>query len=86
MMNNAVQNDFIQRINDVYRECYGFQNFGSTTEFYDEDGVVLMAATQESPENINFAFADDENFDFITQNGGADDAFEDENDEEVRNA
>lgn len=56
---NNVENSFIQRINDVYEKCSGFETYGSTTEFYDEDGVVLMTATEEDSNKIAFVFVED---------------------------
>ena len=61
---NNIENEFIKKINDVYDKCYGSETFGNVTEFYDEDGVVLMTSTEEG-EKITFKFSegnDEENF------------------------
>lgn len=59
-----VQNKFIEKITQVHEKCSGFETYGSTTEFYDEDGVVLMTATEEGGK-ITFAFTeDDESFEY----------------------
>lgn len=53
-----IENDFINKINEIYNKCSGHETYGSTTEFYDEDGVVLMTATEEDGKII-FAFTED---------------------------
>ena len=59
-----LQNDFIEKINNVYEKCVGTSSYGSTTEFYDEDGVILMCATQNSNGKILFNFGEDDDFEF----------------------
>ena len=55
----AVANKFISNINQVYKQCAGFETYGETTEFFDESGCVLMIATREPDGKIQFKFADD---------------------------
>lgn len=54
-----IQNSFIEKINAVYDKCVGNETYGSTTEFFDEDGVVLMTATEEEGNRIVFTFTED---------------------------
>lgn len=54
-----VENNFIEKINRVYDQCSGYETYGSTTEFYDEDGVVLMTATEDEGNKIIFTFTED---------------------------
>ena len=39
------QVEFIERIKDVENKSVGHETYGNVTEFYDEDGVVLMVST-----------------------------------------
>lgn len=56
------KNEFIELINKVFSECAGFETYGATTEFYDEDGIVLMTAVEdESGKNVTFNFNGAEN-------------------------
>ena len=66
-MLGADEHEFIKKVNEVYKECIGYESYAETTEFYDEDGVVLMTATQISANKIEFAFSDDgETFEYET--------------------
>lgn len=56
---NVLENEFIERINEVYDKCTGFETYGNTTEFFDEDGVVLMTAEKEENKKIIFTFTED---------------------------
>ena len=59
-----LQNIFIEKINKVYDQCVGYEQFGNVTEFYDEDGVRLMTCSEENGKLI-FSFSeDDENNSF----------------------
>lgn len=63
------ENEFIKKINNVYRQCDGYETYAQTTEFYDEDGVVLMTATQIDEHKIEFTFTEDgEIFEYETVN------------------
>lgn len=55
----TVENTFIEKINDVYKKCSGFETYGETTEFFDEDGVVLMTAVEKEDNKILFTFIED---------------------------
>ena len=59
-----LQNDFIEKINNVYEKCIGTSSYGSTTEFYDEDGIILMCATQDSNGKILFNFGEEDDYVF----------------------
>lgn len=60
----SAQKDFIQKIKNVYLNCNGYETFGNFTEFYDEDGCVLMTATQSASNTINFSFDNNESYRF----------------------
>lgn len=66
--NKKSEHEFIQHINSVYDKCDGYETYGNTVEFFDEDGIVLMLATSTEDSNgINFKFSEDsENFNFKT--------------------
>jgi hypothetical protein len=57
--NKSVDNEFISNIVSIYRKCAGYETFGETTEFYDEDGCVLMTATENGVNRVQFRFAED---------------------------
>lgn len=63
---DKTQNEFITKINEVYDKCNGSEQYGDTTEFYDEDGVVLMTVTEDlSTNKLTFSFSDNnENYIF----------------------
>ncbi len=64
MENSATVDTFIDRVKNVYENCAGNEEFGSTTEFYDEDGVVLMTCTEQSSNVLTFTFPDGESYDY----------------------
>lgn len=57
---NKIEVEFVEKIQKIYDECSGYEVFGDVTEFYDEDGVVLMTATenQEEQGTITFSFTE----------------------------
>lgn len=55
-----LENEFIKKVNDVYKQCVNNETYGETTEFFDEDGVVLMTATAVDGHKIVFSFSDSE--------------------------
>lgn len=59
-MDKKLEKDFIEKINKVYDKCEGNESYGNVTEFYDEDGVVLMTAEDKDDKTIIFTFTDDE--------------------------
>ena len=60
MEQNKIEVEFIEKIKKIYEECSGAESFGNTTEFYDEDGVVLMTASEgvEEQGTITFFFTE----------------------------
>lgn len=62
-----LQKDFLNKVKNVYNECIGFQDFGSSTEFFDESGVILMVTTQKEDGSIEFDFGD-KKFDYKEKN------------------
>lgn len=60
------ENEFINKINKVYDECISYETYGSVTEFYDEDGIVLMTISEEENGKLLFSFSgqNDENFEY----------------------
>lgn len=57
-----IENEFIEKINSVYKNCTGYEKFGQTTEFYDEDGAIVMTAEEEQDGQISFKFPDSDSF------------------------
>jgi hypothetical protein len=64
---DVMQNTFIKMVEDVFKKCVHYDTFGDVTEFSDEDGCVLMTATQTGRNTIQFRFNDDENLSFDYQ-------------------
>lgn len=52
------QNNFLSQINNIYENTVGYESYGDTIEFYDEDGVVLMTCTNISDGKILFTFTE----------------------------
>lgn len=65
----AIKDKFDELIAEVTRKMVGFQDFGSTVEFYDEDGVVLLVITKDNGK-CSFTFGTDDLFDFDCENEG----------------
>lgn len=62
-------NKFIAGINKILAKCTGAEEYGDTTEFYDEDGVVLMTAIQTGPKRVTFTFGEDgESYEYDGEN------------------
>lgn len=61
-MSKKVSNEFIQKINKVYKECVGYEIFGETTEFFDESGCILMSITENGHGKLEFLFTDSGDF------------------------
>ena len=40
------QNEFLEKIREIQNQIAGYDNLGGHTEYYDEDGVVLMESNQ----------------------------------------
>ena len=57
------ENNFLDKIKHTYENVVGYESYGDTIEFYDEDGVVLMLAHNLADNKIMFTFTDD-NSDF----------------------
>lgn len=64
---NKIEDDFLEKVKKVYENCVSKETYANITEFYDEDGVVLM--TVEEPDNqpnkLIFSFSEDDKFDYI---------------------
>lgn len=57
--NMETENEFLEKINSVIKNIVGKESYGGFTEFYDEDGVVLMRAEESDDGLINFSFSGD---------------------------
>lgn len=52
----SVENkEFFEKLNKVYEEVEGTSEFGSRTEFYDEDGVLILAVEEQGEQTV-FSF------------------------------
>lgn len=56
-------NQFMSKIESIFHQCVGHETYGDVTEFYDEDGVVLMTAREEG-ENMLLSFGPGQEFPF----------------------
>lgn len=63
-MSTKTENMFIERIKEVYDMSVGSEDYGDTTEFYDECGCCLMTCTEKSENVLEFRFMDGEQFDY----------------------
>ena len=54
--NEKIQDDFLKKVLYVQNNCIGSESFGDTTEFYDEDGIVLMTVDQSNSNKMVFSF------------------------------
>ena len=61
-----MESKFIQCVNKAARRSVGHETYGDTTEFYDEDGAVVMTATQTGRNTVSFKFGNDESFNVQT--------------------
>lgn len=50
---------FLEKIKDIQSRIVGYEEYGSTTEFYDEDGVVLMQTDTMENGEVYFYFSDE---------------------------
>lgn len=53
--------EFFDKLTKVYEECIGTETFGSRTEFYDEDGILIMSA-EELVDKTVFSFGIDDEY------------------------
>lgn len=52
----SVENkEFFEKLNKVYEEVEGTSEFGSRTEFYDEDGVLILVVEEQGEQTV-FSF------------------------------
>lgn len=58
VIDKKIENEFVEKVNSTYKACVGYETFGQVTEFYDEDGAVLMRSTAELDGKIVFEFPD----------------------------
>ena len=62
IMSDTMQ-DFLSMVKKVYENNVGYETYGDVTEFYDEDGVVLMTMQEVHGGKMRFAFDNGEVFD-----------------------
>lgn len=62
IMSDTMQ-DFLSMVKKVYENNVGYETYGDVTEFYDEDGVVLMTMQEVPGGKMRFAFDNGEVFD-----------------------
>lgn len=54
-LENVENKEFFEKLNKVYEEVEGTSEFGSRTEFYDEDGVLILAVEEQGEQTV-FSF------------------------------
>ena len=59
-MNENLETIFLEKIKKVYDQCVGNESYGGATEFYDEDGVVLMVIEDINQDTVRFTFTDED--------------------------
>lgn len=52
----SVLKDFLNKLDEVYKNSVGTEDYGECTEFFDEDGCVLMVMRVVSKNKIEFHF------------------------------
>lgn len=67
-MANTDNNEFIEKINEVYKNSVGYEDFGNTTEFFDEDGCVVMTIQSLPNGRLLFSFGTEESYEFEEKN------------------
>ena len=65
-----VKSEFIDALKKTENDIVGSENIGSSIEFYDEDGSILLLTTfDETGHNVNFHFTlTDQYFDMPVSN------------------
>ena len=60
------QDEFLEKIRMIQDQIVGYENMGGHTEYFDEDGVVLMETDQLDDGRVEIRFSDDinETYDF----------------------
>jgi len=59
---NFMESRFIMCLNMAINKINDYEELGDRTDFYDEDGVVVMSASEPEPGKILFEFPDGESF------------------------
>ena len=59
-LENVENKEFFEKLNKVYEQVEGTSEFGSRTEFYDEDGVLILAVEEQGDQTVfSFGLEDD---------------------------
>lgn len=60
-LENVENKEFFEKLNKVYEQVAGSEEFGSRTEFYDEDGVLILSV-EEQGEGTVYSFGIDDEY------------------------
>lgn len=52
----------MSKVKGIFRDCVGHESYGALTEFYDEDGCVLLCTEEAENGEVTFLFPDGECF------------------------
>lgn len=57
-----LQKEFLSKLTKLEKNILGYESYGDFSEFYDEDGVVLLGVypDKKKDENLVFKFMEDE--------------------------
>lgn len=61
VLNREENKEFFEKLAKVWKETLGSETFGTRTEFYDEDGILIMSY-EEQGENLLFTFGIDDEY------------------------
>ena len=59
-MNKMENSSLIMCVNKAIARCVSYEEIGDVTEFYDEDGCVVMTAASDDMHKIEFTFPQDD--------------------------
>lgn len=60
-LENVENKEFFEKLNNVYDQVEGTSEFGSRTEFYDEDGILILAVEEQGDKTV-FSFGLDDEY------------------------
>ena len=56
----TVLKNFLDKVDEVYKSTVGTEDYSNATEFFDEDGCVLMTIRTISENKMEFSFDGEE--------------------------
>lgn len=60
---------FLNLVKEAYNRITGHESYGDTTEYFDEDGIVMMTTRESEDGKINFSFSNGDDFEYESKNG-----------------